>query len=312
MSRKVGIHILVLLVFSASLIAQQLTVKGDPVALSAPGKSFMAPEWSPDGNQLAVGGGNYNGIYLISFPSAKMSVLSEEIGAGFRMAWSPNGEAIAARVSSYENNKKRSQIVLFFLDGTRQALSEVQQSLQGVPVWSKSGDFVYLNSSERFQPYMLSAERATSLTGELPYLKTFEIYLRNLENGSESKVLNSEERALYLEISPTETEFVYSTASENLWIADLDGTNNRKLGRGSAPSWSPDGTWIACMVPEDDGHVITQSEIQIYHAQNGAVALRTNTPDIHEMHPAWSPDGNWIAYENEVDGRIWAVEIEGR
>ena len=311
MSRKVGLCLVLLLVFSAILTAQQLTIKGDPVALSAPGEYFMAPQWSPDGSQLAVGGGNYRGIYLISFPSAKMSVLTEETGAGFRLAWSPNGDAIAARVSSYENNTKRSQLVLLYLDGTRQALSEAQQSFRGVPVWSRSGEFVYLNSSKLFQPYMLSVERATSLAGELPYLKNFEIYLRDLATGTESKAVNTEEKVLYLEISPTETQYVYSTASENLYVADLDGTNNRNLGRGSSPSWSPDGSWIACMVTEDDGHVITQSDIHLYQAQTGVINVLTNTPDIHELHPAWSPDGNWIAYENEVDGRIWAVEIEG-
>ncbi len=312
MSRHVVLITIIILALTGISWGEEIIIKGEPLALTASGETYMAPKWSPDGAKVAVGGGNYSGIYLIDFPSGEMNTLTKETGAGYGLAWAPSGDAIAARVSRYENNMKRSQLVLLYLDGTRHALSEPQRSLPGTPIWSKSGEFVYLKSGKMFQLYMVSSSRSSSLTGELPYLKSFDIYLRDLETGAESKLSNSQERVLHLEISPAETQYAYSTASEDLWIADLDGSNSRKLGRGSVPTWSPDGNWIACMVTEDDGHVFTRSDIHIYNAINGKAQVLTATPDIHEMRPVWSPDGNWIAYENELDGRIWVIQIGRR
>jgi Tol biopolymer transport system component len=312
MTKNVGTIICLLILCSTFSFAEQIEIKGEPVALSPQGEYYMEPKWSPDGSKLSAGGSNFRGIFLISFPSGTIDTLTRAMGAGFRPSWSPGSDAMAARLTSFEGNRKMSQFVLLYLDGTSEALTEVQPSLQGVPVWSKSGEFIYLNSSNRFQSYSPTSAGSKPSSGVLPYLNTFDIYLHDLGTGQESKVFDTPERILYLEISPSETQFVYTTASENLWIADMDGSRPRKLGRGYAPSWSPDGNWIACMLTEDDGHVITQSEILIYNADTGASRLLSSTPDIHEMHPAWSPDGNWIAYGNEIDGRIWVVEIEGR
>ena len=64
------------------------------------------------------------------------------------------------------------------------------------------------------------------------------------------------------------------------------------------------------MVTEDDGHVFTRADILIYNAISGEETVLTDSPDVHEMHPDWSPDGSWIAYENELDGRIWTIQVE--
>ena len=63
-------------------------------------------------------------------------------------------------------------------------------------------------------------------------------------------------------------------------------------------------------VTKDDGHVLTHSDIVVFDVSTGDLTKLTTTQNIHEMNPKWSPDGNWIAYDNALDGRIWAIQVE--
>jgi Tol biopolymer transport system component len=68
-----------------------------------------------------------------------------------------------------------------------------------------------------------------------------------------------------------------------------------------APSWSPDGQWLAYQ--SRLGSV--QSEIWIVD-RNGRNARRlTNTPSgAWSRAPSWSPDGQWLAYVSSQNGSI--------
>ncbi len=312
MSRQVRMFIIGLFLLSGLTWGKQIVSIGEPVALTASGKIYMAPNWSPNGSQIAVSGVKYSGIQIIDFPSGKISTLTEAVGAGYGLAWAPDGEALVARVSQYDNNKRQSQIVLLNLDGTQRELSKKQSFISGVPVWSSSGEYVYLKSGKTFHTYSKDPTRMNTLSGRLVYLHGLSVYQRDLDTKTESILSDPEQRVLHLAISPNQKQFVYSTVGEHLWIADMDGSNRRELGRGTAPSWSPDGKQVACMVTRDDGHVFTSADILIHDISDKTLTKLTNTPDIHEMNPAWSPDGKWIAYDNERDGRIWVIQVEGR
>lgn len=289
--------------------AEQLVPKGEAIALTEPGQIFMAPQWSPNGDKIAVSGVKYDGIYLINFPGGDIETLTNQTGSGYGLAWSPTGDAIAARVSHYKGYFKETQLMLYQLDGSQQALSEEQSSLSGVPTWSKSGKHLYLKSGSKFQSYNVNSENSAPPTGSIVYLKNLAVYKRNLSTGTEELFSLPDQRALHMAISPDETQFVYSTVGEQLWLANMDGSNKRLLGRGTAPKWSPDGKWITCMVTTDDGHIFTAADLLMYNASDATAIQFTSTPGVYEMNPSWSPDGKWIAYENERDGRIWVIEV---
>jgi len=70
MTNKTGILISILILCSSFAIAEQIEAIGEPVALSKPGEYYLGPKWSPSGDQVAVGGPSYTGLYLLDFPKA--------------------------------------------------------------------------------------------------------------------------------------------------------------------------------------------------------------------------------------------------
>jgi Tol biopolymer transport system component len=84
-----------------------------------------------------------------------------------------------------------------------------------------------------------------------------------------------------------------------LWLANVDGTDRRKLARrvpadASRPKWSPDGKRIAFYGagPDDKSSVFVM-------AVNGRRLRRIAVADGGDYGLSWSPDGREIAY---VDG----------
>lgn len=129
-----------------------------------------------------------------------------------------------------------------------------------------------------------------------------------------------------------------STTSREIWTANPDGSDLRRLTSNTAsdtdPTWSPDGRWIAFVsdrtgvdqvfVMRADGscqHQVTRAAagasqpawspagLFLVYAQGGDLwtisptgflAHRlTRTPDVTESAPAWSPRGLRIAYTAE-------------
>ena len=101
--------------------------------------------------------------------------------------------------------------------------------------------------------------------------------------------------------------------SENVWVANADGTNSRKLSRDqstdfASPTWSADGTYI--IVSRQPGGANTY-ELWMYHTRGGGGVQITKAkpkPDtpgnrrLNAMGPAASPDGRYVYYARRLGG----------
>ncbi len=112
------------------------------------------------------------------------------------------------------------------------------------------------------------------------------------------------------QISPDGTRIVYERHfadvfadhwRSNLWIVNVDGSDNRPLTTGNfsdtAPRWSPDGRRLA-FISDRDG----KPQLYVRWMDTGQTARLTDLP-FPPADPAWSPDGRLIAFTEFVPGK---------
>jgi len=315
MTNKTGILTSLLILCSTVALAKQIEVKGNPIALSQPGEYYLAPQWSPSGDQLAVGGPSYTGLYLLDFPSGNVQQLSNNYSAGYGFAWSHDGSRVASKISHFNKMRRFHTLVSFNVsDGTMQTLSAPHNRMSGKQVWTSDDSHIYLNYAEKFELFTVDDSRSEQNISSLHYVRDGRLQKRtsSLTTTTEIPLFLDQDHISSYAVSPDGSHVVYSTSGQNLWLAEINGDNRIRLGSGIAPSWSPNSEWIVYMLTEDDGHKILNSDVYIISIKEKSPLKITETPDINEMHPQWSPGGDWIAYDTDELGQIFIQQIGWR
>jgi len=314
MTRFLGRFMGLILLCSSLVMARQLSTEGEAIALSQPGEYYLSPQWSPDGEQVAAGGPNYTGLYLLDFPTGNTVQLSDAYSAGWGFAWSPDGRTIASKISHFDKRRRSHTLVVYDVNtGAMETVSDTRPRMSGVPEWTSDGAHIYLTHADHFQVFSLSGENQPLTSRQINFVRDGK-FLNHLTGAASRDIVHfqDQDRIYSYAISPDGQYVAYSTAGQNLWVAKVNGEDRLSLGRGSEPCWSPDGEWITFMLTFDDGHSITGSDIHAIKRDGSSPFQITKTTDIHEMNPQWSPDGNWIVYDTDARGQLLVQQVVWR
>jgi len=130
------------------------------------------------------------------------------------------------------------------------------------------------------------------------------LYWLSAKDGSLSLLAANPRKHYGLRVSPDGQQAVSYAAEEgtgyDLFLIDLTSGAERPLlaspAGESAPSWSPDGQWIAYQHNEGGS-----SDIYIVSLDGQQVRNLTRHPAL-DTSPAWSPHGPWIAFSSNREG----------
>ena len=293
--------------------AQSLHASGPPVRLVADAEPALQPVWSPDGSQIAFTRARYAGIWLADADGSGVRQLTDAEGAGFGFQWSPDGAALVARAARVDGPRRYHTATVYdAATGAAEALTEERASMPALPRWAGPAH-VALGLDGRLDVLAAGPEAARTAVPDAPLaLPLPEAGLAVADPASGAfRRLDPLGGATLLNVTPSPDgrRVAFEAMGGNLYVMALDGSDLVDLGPGHRPTWSPDGRWVAFTVTEDDGHAYTAADLVAARADGSARVALTQTPDRLEMNPSWSPDGGRIAFDDAVDGALYALPV---
>jgi dipeptidyl aminopeptidase/acylaminoacyl peptidase len=289
-----------LILFIADTLAQ-----GEPVKLTDEKQGFICPVWSSDGHSIAMTRGDWRGIWRISSDGKQLEELTAERGAGYKFAWSPDSRHIAYRAEEMVDGKRYFAIkIVDVKDKTIRQITDFQRFL-GTPRWiSQEGTIAFETDRDGTldQAHAADLELSQIQKQVLDLVTTtsreLQIWVSNPDDGDRILISGPDERCFDPIPSPDGRHVCYTLLDEggSIVVVQTDGGGRVNLGYGSNPCWSPDGSRVVFEVTEDDGTVITGSDLFLIGVDGGDKVRLTDTLDLIERWPDWSPDGTRIAF----------------
>jgi len=267
-----------------------------------------APNWSPDGKDIAYWGVTSKKPFVSSIwrvrsdgtHRQRMAQFSQGVSPYFPV-WSPDGQTIAF------GNAQHEVFTVPAAGGTPQFLTNGDQ-----PGWFPDGkQLVVLRMPPPGNPYLRASFVVVTAAGE--DVRSF--YTRAGEQWSATP-----------NVSPDGTSIVYGAWHDgrggSLRIIGADGSNDHWLDPniegsfplyGEFPRWSPDGSTIAFTNVDVEGDFdAVHTYIQVVR-KNGLSVDGVATG----ISPTWSPDGSRIAFVHRDgdgsarSGQIWIADRNG-
>jgi TolB protein len=84
--------------------------------------------------------------------------------------------------------------------------------------------------------------------------------------------------------------------NDAVYIANLDGTNEKKIADGIFPAISPDGTRVAFNTTEKKSDTTYVRHIAVVDVATGKVNVFKDVPSENSYYPSWTADGKQILF----------------
>lgn len=269
------------IMLSAGSLMAQSKANGEPRLLIKSAQSLMAPVWSPDGSKIAVTGDNFIGIWVANADGSNLNQVSEALGAGYKMNWQ-DAQTIVSTPYTVENGLRMVRIENVNVETAE--ISEVAPAQRG------------------FRPSkVMKNENLLRIMCDQPAEATR--LIPSLEQYAGKMVLNPA-------LSPDGKKIAFQIVSYGLFVCDVDGANLKSFGKGAYPSWAPNSRDLMFARIQDNGERFTASDLFSVNTETGVEENLTPNSDVIPITLSVSPDGSKVAFDNDVDGNIYVVDLK--
>ncbi len=270
---------------SAALVSAALVVAlglpAGPAHAAFPGVNAQIAFTSDrDGNQE---------IYGMAFDGSAQTNLTNNPGADYEPAFSPDGSRIAF-VSERDGDP---EIYTMNADGSDPQRLTDDPAADADPAWSADGTRIYFDSDAGGNQDVYSMKA----------------------DGTDVKQLTDDAAKDYDPVaSPDGSRIAFVSERDGnpeIYTMKPDGTGLQRLTNNSAtdthPDWSPDGQTLV-FATDRDGNF----EVYSMKAEGTSPTNLTNSATSADTNPSYAPGGNWVLFDSDrtknVD--VWAIPIQ--
>jgi len=301
---------LLILAFQLITEAQSIQVKEiKEIAIPGGGEHYF-PRFASNDSTIYFTRAYYDGIESINLFSNEFKTVTSEPGSGYEYQFSDNGGKIFYRTDNYVNGKKYSDIKSVNLQTKQVDLIESGKRNLSAPKILKSGDCIFKQDAD------ITVNNKQKQTIQLNIIPQDTVLFYSDKNlilliDGQKKVFDplGEGSYLWSSFSPDKSKILFTLMGKGTYITDLNGKVLLDMGYANAPTWSPDGRWIAYMDDKDDGEKVISSEIMLLSADGKEKIQLTDSKTIQEQFPAWSPSMSAIVCHSN-DGEIIYLSLE--
>lgn len=296
--------------FVFSILMGQTSIKkvGEPIEL--PGTSgFLAPQWSPAGETVAVTKINFTGLYVYNLTTTEVTIITEEEASGFGFRWSHSGNSLVFKPARYQDNKRYNSIKIYNSQTKKiRTVAANKMKLGGMLKWSIDDKAVFLTGNDT--PYLVELSSRELAVQDIIFSIEKDVIKLQYPEIYDKIIYSADGPILNLEVSPNGNSLAFEVYGGNLLVYNRNSGTTIDLGKGNRPMWSPDGARVAFMISEDDGHQIVSADIIVVNQDgSGRVNLTDNfTPNA--LRPSWSPDGRFIIFDTDGAGPLYRLEVQ--
>lgn len=269
------------LMLGVSSLMAQSKASGEPRLFIKSSQSLMAPVWSPDGSKIAVTGDNFIGIWVANADGTNLTQVSDALGAGYKMSWS-DASTILSTPYIVENDLRMTRI-----ESVNVETGKIQE------VAAASRNFRQSKAMKATNILQIMVDQPAEATKLIPSLEKF----------AGKMVLNPT-------LSPDGKKIAFQIVSNGLFVCDVDGANLKSFGKGSHASWAPNSRDLMFARLQDNGERFTASDIYSVNTETGVEINLTPNSDVIPVTLSVSPDGTKVAFDNDVDGNIYVVDLK--